>query len=175
MRTRQFRWLAAASGAAVIAVVAAVAVAQARGGDDDTLAKVRSANAGYHRIEAAQAAGWDLREGLDRCFDNPGTGGMGFHYINLEHLQDLSEDVLHPEALVYAPGPNGQRELAAVEYIVPAAPWDASGKTTPPELLGHHFHLDPVLGVYELHAWIFNENPAGMFADWNPKVACPAS
>ena len=29
------------------------------------------------------------------------------------------------------------------------------------------------LGVYILHAWIWKNNPAGMFEDWNPKVSCP--
>lgn len=28
-------------------------------------------------------------------------------------------------------------------------------------------------GVYVLHAWIFEHNPAGMFEDWNPRVAYP--
>jgi hypothetical protein len=25
---------------------------------------------------------------------------------------------------------------------------------------------------YELHVWAWRHNPAGMFADWNPNVAC---
>ncbi len=45
--------------------------------------------------------------------------------------------------------------------------------TTPPQLHGHSLHLNESLGVYVLHAWIWKNNPAGMFEDWNPKVSCP--
>jgi hypothetical protein len=96
---------------------------------------------------------------------------MGFHLIKTSSL-DLTVNVLEPEAMVYAPGPNGQFQLDAVEYIVPASAWDAAGNTQPPSVLGQHFHLDAALGVYILHAWIWRQNPLGMFEDWNPKVSC---
>jgi heme exporter protein D len=136
------------------------------------LAKVRRATARFHRIEAAQAAGYDLRPNLDYCFDNPGVGGMGYHYINTDIL-DLALNALRPEAMVYTPGRNGQLRLGAVEYIVPAAEWDAAGHAEPPSVLGHPLHLNEKLGVYVLHAWIWRHNPAGMFEDWNPNVSCP--
>ena len=144
--------------------------ASAHGQND--LAKVREATAKFHRVDIAQAAGYDLREGLDHCFDNPGVGAMGFHYINTDIL-DLELDALQPEAMVYAPGPKGQLNLGAVEYIVPAAEWDAAGNTMPPMVLGHHLHLNKTLGVYVLHIWLWKHNPAGMFEDWNPTVSCP--
>jgi hypothetical protein len=177
MNKKTVRWLVSGLLAAVLGFVAVAAVAQARGGDNDnSISKIRAATARYHDIKAAQADGWDLRPGLDKCFDQPGTGGMGFHYINLTELQDLTEDPLRPEALVYAPTSWGQQDLAAVEYIVPQKEWDAAGNTAPPELLGQRFHLDPTLGVYILHAWIFKDNPSGIFADFNPKVLpCPAT
>ena len=28
---------------------------------------------------------------------------------------------------------------------------------------------------YELHAWLFRHNPAGMFAEFNPNVTCAHS
>ena len=62
--------------------------------------------------------------------------------------------------------------LGAVEYIVPAAEWDATGNTEPPSVLGQSFHLNSDLGVYILHAWIFRHNSAGIFEDWNPNVSC---
>jgi hypothetical protein len=137
----------------------------------DQLAQVRAATAQFKRTDAAQAAGYSLVPGLDNCFENPGVGGMGFHLIKTSSL-DLTVNVLEPEAMVYAPGPNGQFQLGAVEYIVPAAAWDAAGNTQPPSVLGQRFHLDAALGVYILHAWIWRENPSGMFEDWNPKVSC---
>jgi hypothetical protein len=73
---------------------------------------------------------------------------------------------------VYTPEANGKLKLGAVEYIVPAEPWDAAGHTEPPMLLDKHFHLNEALGVYVLHAWLWRNNPAGTFEDWNPKVSC---
>src|SRR5512139_3073132 len=170
----QLHWLALAVAAAAIAALGLFAVAGASGNDD--IASIRAATSDFHHPETAQAQGWDLRPGLDNCFDKPGTGGMGFHLINLQELGKLTEDPLRPEALVYAPGPNGQLQLVGVEYVVPAALWDAAGNTEPPSLLGQTFNLDTDLGVYELHAWIYKPNPLGLFKDFNPSVAlCPVS
>ena len=163
---------------AVLAIIALTAVAAlgvgvaVLAGGEGELKSVKSENKQFRDTEDAVAAGWVLVPGLDHCFENPGVGAMGFHYINTGMLDTaLDEDV--PEALVYEPLPNGQRKLAAVEWIVPAAPWEAAGNTAPPELHGHHLHLNEALGVYVLHAWIFRNNPAGTFEDWNPQVSCP--
>ncbi len=150
----------------ILVVTAVSAASQAE------LAKVRKATAKFQRLEVAQAAGYDLVEGLDHCFDNPGVGGMGYHYINTDIL-DLKLNALQPEAMVYVPGRNDRLKLGAVEYIVPAADWDAAGHTKPPSVLGHSLHLNKDLGVYVLHAWIWQHNPAGVFEDWNPIVSCP--
>lgn len=156
----------------LIGLLAAAAATLAFRGPPDPLAEVRAATAQFRRLEAAQAAGWDLVPGLDHCFDNPGVGGMGFHYIN-PALLDTELDPLKPEAMVYPPGRNGKLRLGAVEYIVPADAWDGAGNTAPPEVLGHSLHLNEALGVYVLHAWIWMDNPAGAFEDWNPRVSCP--
>ena len=142
-------------------------------GGGDSLAQLRSETARYSKTETAQAAGWDLDEGLDHCFDNPGVGAMGFHYIDADRL-DTELDWLKPEALVYQPAPNGDMHLGAVEYIVPAEPWDAANDGVP-TLNGHSLHLNEALGVYVLHVWHFSENPAGTYEDWNPEVSCPAA
>jgi hypothetical protein len=154
----------------VLMTLVGVVVVNAAGQSD--LARVRAATAKFHQIPAAEAAGYHLVPGLDYCFDNPGVGGMGVHYIKTSSL-DLILDPLQPEAMVYSVGENGQFQLGAVEYIVPAAAWDAAGASAPPSVLGHTLHLNQALGVYVLHAWIWQENPSGMFSDWNPKVHCP--
>jgi hypothetical protein len=154
----------------VIAILALALIAAAQASTQRNLAKVRTATAQFHRPEAAQAEGYDLRPGLDHCFNNPGVGGMGFHYINTMIL-DTTVDLLNPEAMVYMPSPNGL-QLGAVEYIVPAAPWDEEHNELP-QLLGQTFHLNEQLGVYVLHAWIWKHNPSGIFEDWNPNVSCP--
>lgn len=52
-------------------------------------------------------------------------------------------------------------ELVAVEYF----------STDPDEeLFGHNFSPAPFPGVYELHAWVWKDNPNGMFASFNPNV-----
>ncbi len=164
------RWL---SGVLVVIMsLSVVLVAHASGKQD--LVRLRAATAWFRRTTAAQEAGWDLVDGLDHCFNNPGVGGMGYHYINLDIL-DLTVNELEPEALVYAPASNGRLKLAAVEFIVPAQAWDDAGNTTPPVAFGQSFHLNESLGVYVLHAWIWRYNPLGIFEDWNPTVSCPES
>lgn len=159
-------------GMGLVVILISLIITVASANDQTELTKIRKATAKFHSIEAARKAKYDLREGLDHCFDNPGVGGMGFHYINTDIL-DLKLDALQPEAMVYAPGPEGDLNLGAVEYIVPAADWDAAGNTQPPSVLGHHLHLNKELGVYVLHLWLWRDNPAGMFEDWNPTVSCP--
>lgn len=153
----------------VLAALAAVTIVFAS--RSDGLAAVRRSTARFQRTEVAREAGWDLVPGLDHCFENPGVGAMGYHYINTS-LMDSALDPLQPEAMVYAPGPNGRLKLAAVEYIVPAADWD-EGNSELPALHGQAFHLNEALGVYVLHAWIWQHNPSGMLQDWNPRVTCP--
>jgi hypothetical protein len=151
----------------LIAIVAVTVVSAAGQGD---LGKLRAATVQYKDPAAAQAAGYDLREGLDHCFNNPGTGGMGLHYINVDIL-DTTLEMLKPEAMVYHAGADGRLKLGAVEYIVPAEPWDVD-HTSPPSVLGQSFHLNEQLGVYVLHVWLWRNNPAGIYEDWNPQVTC---
>jgi hypothetical protein len=151
-------------------LVGLAASAAATASSQEDLAPVRAATASLHRTTAAENAGYQLLPGLDHCFENPGVGAMGYHYIN-PGLLDLELDPRQPEALVFAPDDHGRLQLAAVEYIVPAEAWDAQHAELP-EVLGHHLHLNPGLGVYVLHAWIFKNNPAGIFEDWNPNVTC---
>jgi hypothetical protein len=128
--------------------------------------------ASYHTPDRARAAGWGLVPGLDHCFERSGVGGMGVHHIDTAALVDPTLDARRPEALVFVPGPGGQLRLGAVEYIVPMDLWE---EDEPPMVLGRRLHeLEPVPGVHVwgLHVWLFEHNPYGLFADWNPRVAC---
>ncbi len=79
-----------------------------------------------------------------------------------------------PEVLVYHTGDEGTLVLGAVEWVVPKARWEEAGHTDPPVVFGHSLHvLNPALNWYVAHAWIWTNNPGGMFADWNPSVTCP--
>lgn len=91
----------------------------------DELARVKKATARFHRVEAAADAGYELGyvngsgvRIITGCVAHPTAGAMGYHYFNRALMDDLSVDPLKPEALVYAPGPNGKLRLAAVECVV---------------------------------------------------------
>ena len=79
--------------------------------------------------------------------------------------------------MLYAPDRHGRLHLAAVEYVVVKADWDATHKP-PPRLFGHKFNFTDApnrFGLppfYSLHVWAFKHNPAGMFEMLNPNVHC---
>lgn len=139
------------------------------GGQSD-LKEARQGTASFHKVGNASAAGYVSTLDDLGCFQNPGVGGMGLHYLS-PSLLDGSVDARTPEALVYEMADDGKLKLVGVEYIVPVAAWVGA---SPPSLFGHDFHVHPVLPLWVLHAWIWTPNPLGMFEDWNPRVAqCP--
>jgi hypothetical protein len=148
--------------------------AAAFGGDDGKeLAEIRAATARFHRVETAIEAGYELGYNgmITGCIADPTYGAMGYHYFNQELMDDPAVDATAPEGLVYAPGPNGKLRLVAVEWVVPGEIWDGPGA---PSVLGRDLHvLNPALGWWIMHAWVWKHNPAGMFEDWNPEVVCP--
>lgn len=159
----------------VMALAPAAASADADGLQDE-LAEIRAATAKYHRVEVALADGYELGYNglITHCVAHPTDGAMGYHYFNAELMEDPAEDPLRPEGLVYAPGRNGQLKLVAVEWVVPGEVWDATGNDGAPSVLGMDLHvLNPALGWWIMHAWVWKHNPSGMFEDWNPAVACP--
>ncbi len=161
-------------GLAVLSTVVMIPSAATAGNDD--LAEIRRATAQYHQIENAIADGYQLgyRGVVTGCIAHPTDGAMGYHYFNWDLFDDPEIDPLKPEGLVYAPGPNGQLKLVAVEWVVPKTIWEGAGNTGAPTVLGMDLHiLNPVLNWYIQHAWIWEHNPSGMFEDWNPRVTCP--
>jgi hypothetical protein len=131
------------------------------------LRQVKRATDRFHSVWKAERAGYE--EFLE-CFDSD-EGGMGQHYVDVSAL-DGTVDPKHPEAMVYEVRRNGRLKLVAVEYIVPSPFVDPAD---PPSLFGQDFHLNAALDVWVLHAWIWKTNPAGTFADWNPRVRnCPS-
>ena len=124
----------------------------------------------FHDVVQAEAAGHESTLGVLGCFESPGVGGMGLHYLN-GGLLDGVADAAHPEALVYEMRAGGKLKLVGLEYLVPAELVDPDD---PPELFGHMFHPHPVLPFWIMHAWVWKPNPAGVFSDWNPRVPdCP--
>jgi hypothetical protein len=169
-----FRWISrliALGSLGVLFVVMTTAPAMAQHGSvkDASLDAVRVANDRYHSIHQAEAAGYLP---LLKCFDLPGVGGMGQHLVNVDLLND-SVDAMNPEAFVYQIQSDGTLKLVAVEYIIPfSTAWPATG--TAPVLFGQSFTPLPSLGLWALHAWLWQSNPSGIFANFNPTVPmCP--
>ena len=161
---------------AIAVVVGGYAAQSAANSGPDDLAAVRRATAQYHRVDEALDAGYQLGYNgvVTGCISHPTDGAMGYHYFHPDLMEDPSVDLLRPEGLLYEPGPNGQLKLVAVEWVVPGTVWDETGNPEPPMVLGTDLHvLNPVLGWYIHHAWVWKHNPAGMFQDWNPDVDCP--
>jgi hypothetical protein len=191
---RKVKWLllvgilgVAAYGASMLATPdvaesSPAAMHAAHGGDPDLaqLNKVRR-RFNLHWPEQAIKAGYELGymnslgvRIITGCIAHPTAGAMGYHYFNKELIDDLVVDEMKPEGLVYSPGPDGRLKLAAVEYVVPGASSVPQGPAEPPSVFGVEMViLNPVLGWWTRHAWIWRDNPAGLLAHWNPDVTCP--
>ena len=147
------------------------------------LAAVRRATAQFHRLDAALAAGYELGyvngngvRIIAGCVAHPTLGAMGYHYFSKTLVDDLVVDPLKPEGLVYETSASGELRLVSVEYVVPGPGSDPPGVSEPPTVFGMPMHIlvpPPGPGFWIHHAWIWKQNPAGMFADWNPEVSCP--
>jgi hypothetical protein len=133
------------------------------------LERARAATARFESLDAAVAAGYQRDAG--GCLAHEPLGTMGFHHPN-GALYDGRLDVERPEILVYERLPDGRYRLNGVEYIVPYSA--RSRDATPPRIMGQPLKRADRLEIWYLHVWIWQENPSGMFADWNPTVHCPA-
>ena len=100
-------------------------------------------------------------------------GGMGVHFVNL--TVKGPPDPMKPNVLIYEPV-NGKLDLVGVEWLVPLA-----AVKERPSLMGQPFQgpmegHEPIIPKefhhYDLHAWLFKDNPLGMFSPTNPDVKC---
>jgi hypothetical protein len=118
--------------------------------------------------------------GISCIADPAGSGAMGIHYLDPSNLMDGMLDPNAPEAIVYAPSPNGSLRLAALEYIVDQAAWDAKHPSAPEFIKGHPFMLMGapnrfgLAPFYSQHIWVGMGNPSGNLNMWNPAVHCPS-
>jgi hypothetical protein len=150
------------------------------GPDSHRLHAMRKATRRFHDIANAETAGYGLLKDVDglTCIDMPGMGGMGVHYVNPDVVRDPALHPDAPEALVYAPDHDGTLRLAALEFIVDKAAWDAGHAQRPELFAGRPFDLTPApnrFGLdpfYSQHVWVWKHNSAGTLAMWNPAVDC---
>ena len=162
--------------------------------------EIRAATAKYRDLDAALADGYALPmkhcmasgdEGLPRQL-----GAMGLHYARLDLLKPtkaeprvdgvgIHEDFRTPGVLIYEPQADGRMELVAIENLIWAKAWHDAGNESPPSYNGYEYFLtidnpatpnvDEAHGFephYELHWWLYRENPNGPFMPFNPAVSC---
>jgi hypothetical protein len=164
-RARRAR-LARLPRVAVAALAALGALAPLACGDDvptrppetAELELARGATARYQDVDRALADGY-ADAGIV-------MQAMGHHYLNAKLLDDRFEPD-RPEILVYAPE-GGRMKLVAVEYAVPldraaTAPAGFAGG-------GDVWSRNTKYGLWTLHAWLWLDNAAGVFAAENARV-----
>lgn len=156
------------------------------------LAEVRAATARFHDVDVASAAGYVFGE---PCVASP-AGAMGIHAPNQALIANQSLDPQKPEVLLYLAKPGGGLRLIGVEYLQvvllrnpstgQVGPWFSSDPWPPtyqvvtptPQLFGVTFngpmpgHNPSMPWHWDLHAWVWANNPSGMFAQWNPSLSC---
>jgi len=135
---------------------------------------VRKSTERFRDVRVARRAGY---EPAAECVAGP-DGGMGIHYANARLAADPKLSIRKPEILVYEPR-GERRRLVAVEYFRPDADGRLDTDEDRPYLFGRGFDgpmegHEPGMPVhYDLHAWVWKHNPAGTFAQYNPRVSCP--
>jgi hypothetical protein len=123
------------------------------------LMQARAATARYHNIENALADGY---ENINVVLPN-----MGYHFMKTTWV-DATFEVTKPEILVYNKQENGRMQLVAVEYAVPLN----LSANAPAGFTGNQdvWTANTGFGLWLLHAWIWYENPDGVFNATNPAV-----
>lgn len=163
----------ALAGVAIMVLGSALVVARPL---PEELQAVRAATARFNSVTQAERAGYAR---TPECVASP-AGTMGIHFEHAGLMADDDLDPLAPEILVYLPTDDGLK-LVAVEYWK-AAELDGTGQPTgtdQPSLFGQRFqgpmpgHHPAMPTHYDLHVWIWADNPAGMFAQFNPALRCP--
>ena len=166
-----------------------------------SLAAIRAATERFRDVKVALAEGYvpdpssmcvtAEMEGLPRQL-----GEMGIHYFRPDLLgitgppnprvsgTGTHTDFRTPGVLVYEPQADGSLSLVAVENLVFEKGWRAAGHTEPPRYGGQtYYHMvdNPLTAAdeahgfephYELHIWLYRDNPNGAFAQFNPRATC---
>jgi hypothetical protein len=171
------------------------------GPGEPTLAEVRAATERFQDVNVALAEGY-VRDPANLCetaemIGRPASqGAMGVHYFRPDLLgitappsprvngDGVYTDFHLPAILIYEPQADGSMHLVAVENLVFQASWSEAGNTSPPTFHGLAYDTmadDPATATdeahnfephYDRHVWIYRENPAGVFAQFNPTVTC---
>lgn len=149
------------------------AATHSRDGAGRQLASLKKSLAPFQDVRAAEAAGFIPVSGCEVSEE----GGMGVHYLNPVRAAQ-APDATQPSILLYEPTADGSMRLLGAEWFQADADQDVHTDADRPTLFGKPFDgpmpgHNPMMPVhYDLHVWLFDSNPAGVFAPWNPSVDC---
>ena len=151
--------------------------------DTAQLARVRQALDKYRDPIAAVRDGYFSTVA---CMDFPSggegemayrAGGMGVHFLN-PGLIGPQLDTLRPQVLIYEPVRDSLR-LVAAEWFMPTQVSQQRpslfGRDLDGPMEGHAPIMPPEAHHWDLHVWLWKNNPAGVFSPTNPTVRCPTS
>lgn len=160
---------------------------------------LRKATQRFKDIEVALAEGYVLPMEMCVTAEDEGAprqlGAMGLHFIRPDLLGITGEDprvdgngthtdFTSPSVLIYEPQSDGSLELVAIENLVWQKAWKEAGHESLPEFHGNQYYpmmdnpltaADEAHGFephYELHFWLYRDNPTGAFSPFNPAVSC---
>ena len=102
-------------------------------------------------------------------------GAMGVHFLNTANIGPVL-DPTKPQVLIYEPV-GDKLVLAAAEWVVPV---QVAGNTTPTifgqklagPMDGHEPIMPAGLRHFDLHVWLWKDNPRGVFTSTNAAVKC---
>ena len=103
---------------------------------------------------------------------------MGIHAINPALMADDAIDPLRPEILLYVPKADGKLQLVAGEYCKGDADQNLGTSGDRPSLFGRGFEgpmpgHNPSMPIhFDMHVWVAEVNPNGVFALFNPAISC---
>ena len=158
----------------LVAIVSAVALA----GDGPVPAELQDVRAAVARFHSVDQASRDGYVQASPC-ESSAAGTMGQHWANFSLMADGVIDPLRPEVLLYVPDENGNLKLVAVEYWKRDADGSLLTDNDRPFFFGQPFDgpmpgHNPAMPVhYDLHVWVAESNPNGVYAQWNPALGCP--
>ena len=105
------------------------------------------------------------------------AGAMGVHFLNAANIGPTL-DSLKPQVLMYEPQ-GDKLVLAGAEWFVPVAvsrtPPKIFGQTLMGPMEGHDPIMPAGLHHWDLHVWLWKDNPNGVFSPTNASVKCPRS
>ncbi len=188
MRNGQRRSLFATVGLGVVAMLVTTAPSMlgAQGSSVTNVAAITAVRKALDKYKDPIAAVRDGYYSTVGCVDFPGggtehgameykPGAMGVHFINMAYVSPKL-DSTKPQVLLYEPV-GDKLVLAGAEWFVPT-----EVAKTPPTVLGHQLMgpmeghvpvMPPELHHWDLHVWLFKDNPNGMFSPTNSTVHCP--